>query len=518
MNRTSITLDPGAGGYVTEFEYTHGYYAELNPARIRLALLTAGLASPSFETACELGYGQGVSLNVHAAGSSTRWWGTDFNPAQAASARDLARTSRNGAELADQSFAEFAARTDLPDFDFIGLHGIWSWVSEENRAVISDFIRRKLRVGGVAYVSYNTQPGWAAFAPVRHLMSQHAEVIGAAGQGLLSRVDAAIGFVERLVATDPAFMRAHPQIRQRIESIKGQNRRYVAHEYFNQHWTPMHFATVAERLAAARLTHACSANFFERLDWLNLTPAQTDFLAEIPDAHFRESVRDFMTNQQFRRDYWVKGPRRLSTYDRNEALRETRVVLMVPRSVVPLKVGGALGQASMNPAVYEPILQCLSDQKAHRIVEIEQEVAAAGVTLAQVIEAVMTLVGAGHLAPAQSESEVNAGTAPAAALNEALCRQARGSSEISVLASPLIGGAVAVSRFSQLFLQARSQGHTEPGQWAREVQSVLEAQGQKLLRNGVALDPGEPTLALLTEQAAQFAESELKVLQGLGVG
>jgi len=184
---------------------------------------------------------------------------------------------------------------------------------------------------------------------------------------------------------------------------------------------------------------------------------------------------------------------------------------------VPLKVGGALGQASMNPAVYEPILQYLSDQKAHRIAEVEQEVAAAGVTFAQVIEAVMTLVGTGHLAPAQTESEVNAAAAPAAALNEALCRQARGSSEISVLASPLIGGAVAVNRFSQLFLQARRQGYTEPVQWAREVQVILAAQGQKLLRNGVALEPGEPTLALLTEQATQFASSDLRVLQELGV-
>ena len=522
MKQAPLSLDTGSvqhgDGYVTDFEYTHGYYAELNPTRIRLALLMAGFAPPSFENACELGYGQGVSLNVHAAASGAQWWGTDFNPAQAASAWALARSSGNGAQVADQSFAEFAARTDLPDFDFIGLHGIWSWVSDDNRAVISDFIRRKLRVGGVAYVSYNTQPGWAAFAPVRHLMAQHAEVIGAAGQGLLSRVDEAIGFVERLAATDPAFMRAHPQIRQRMEGIKGQNRRYVAHEYFNQHWTPMHFATVAERLASARMTHACSANFLERLDWLNLTPAQSDFLAEIPDAHFRESVRDFMTNQQFRRDYWIKGPRRLNAYDRNEALRETRVVLMVPRSAVPLKVGGALGQASMNPAVYEPILQYLSDQKAHRIAEVEQEVAAAGVTFAQVIEAVMTLAGTGHLAPAQTESEVRAAAAPAAALNEALCRQARGSSEISVLASPLIGGAVAVNRFSQLFLHARNQGHAEPVQWAREVQSILEAQGQKLLRDGVALDPGEPTLALLTEQAAQFAENDLVVLQGLGVG
>ena len=65
------------------------------------------------------------------------------------------------ANLSDESFEEFCRRQDLPDFDFIGLHGIWSWVSDKNRQVIVDFIRRKLKVGGVVYVSYNTQPGWA---------------------------------------------------------------------------------------------------------------------------------------------------------------------------------------------------------------------------------------------------------------------------------------------------------------------------------------------------------------------
>jgi malate synthase len=39
---------------------------------------------------------------------------------------------------------------------------------------------------------------------------------------------------------------------------------------------------------------------------------QQAFLKEIPDAHFRESARDFMVNQQFRRDYWVKGARKLA--------------------------------------------------------------------------------------------------------------------------------------------------------------------------------------------------------------
>jgi len=72
-------------GYVADIGYTFGYYQELNPLRVKLAFLNAGLAVPEFGSACELGYGQGMSANLHAAASVTSWHGTDFNPSQARS-------------------------------------------------------------------------------------------------------------------------------------------------------------------------------------------------------------------------------------------------------------------------------------------------------------------------------------------------------------------------------------------------------------------------------------------------
>lgn len=54
-------------GYVAEVGYTHGYYAELGTKRVEMALLNAGLSPPKIQTACELGFGQGLSTNIHAA-------------------------------------------------------------------------------------------------------------------------------------------------------------------------------------------------------------------------------------------------------------------------------------------------------------------------------------------------------------------------------------------------------------------------------------------------------------------
>jgi hypothetical protein len=51
-------------GYIADIGYTFGYYPELDPLRARLALLDAGLVAPTFRTACELGFGQGLSANI----------------------------------------------------------------------------------------------------------------------------------------------------------------------------------------------------------------------------------------------------------------------------------------------------------------------------------------------------------------------------------------------------------------------------------------------------------------------
>ncbi|MFN7504535.1 MAG: class I SAM-dependent methyltransferase, partial [Limnobacter sp.] len=166
-------MKSGTANALSDVDYIYGYYPELNPLRVQLALLRRGLRWPSIGTACELGFGQGLAANLHAAASTVTWWGTDFNPAQAAFAQDLATASGVNANFSDDAFVDFVKRPDLPQFDYICLHGIWSWISDENRNAIVDFVRRKLRVGGVLYVSYNTLPGWAGFSPIRHLMVEH---------------------------------------------------------------------------------------------------------------------------------------------------------------------------------------------------------------------------------------------------------------------------------------------------------------------------------------------------------
>lgn len=500
-------------GYVADIGYTYGYYTELNPQRIALAFLNAGLAVPAVGTACELGFGQGISVNLHAAASPIQWWGTDFNPSQAAFAQELAGHG-GSPRLFDQAFDEFCARADLPEFDCIGLHGIWSWVSDDNRHVIVDFIRRKLKVGGVLYVSYNTMPGWAAFAPLRDLLTGHSEVMGTPGQGIVHRIESALGFAEQLMAANPAYARANPQVPQRIQQIKAQNRNYLAHEYFNRDWLPMSFDRMARWLQPAKLDFACSAHYLDHIDALNLSAPQQALVQQIPDPQFRQTVRDFCVNQQFRKDYWVKGPRRSAGF---EALRAQQVLLARPVAEVAFKVTGSLGEATLQAEVYRPLLEFLGDHKPRALGEIEQALQGRGVNFGQVVQAVLILVSEGVLFAAQDGPAAAEARKATDQLNAHLCGKARGSGEIGFLASPVTGGGVPVGRVAQLFLLARQQGGGQARELAEVAWSALRAQGHRMIKDGQALETDEANLAELTAQAQKFLAQWLPILVALGV-
>lgn len=503
-------------GYVADIGYTYGYYAELNPQRIKLAFLNSGVAFPEVGTACELGFGQGVSINVHAAASVTRWHGTDFNPAQAGFAQELAAAAGSAAQLSDESFEVFCKRPDLPDFDYIGLHGIWSWISDENRALIADFLRRKLKVGGVLYISYNTQPGWAAMAPLRDLLTEHAELMGVPGTGIVPRIDASLAFAQKVLGTGAQFARANPQVEKRLEQIGKQPRAYLAHEYFNRDWMPMSFSRMQGWLSGAKLSYVCSAHYLDHIDAINLSAEQQQMLAEIPDRNFRETVRDFFVNQQFRRDYWVRGARTLAPFERNEQIRMQRVVMVVPASGVKLKVTGVLGEAELTADIYGPVIDLLADHQPRTLLEIEHALRER-VSFVQLVQVVMILTAQAVLQPVQDEATVTAARAPAIRLNRKLCGIARASSTVVALAAPLTGGAVAASRIEQLFLLARDIGLAEPEAWADYVQALLVQQGHQLLKEGKPLASQEEQLAELRIQARDFRDTRLPILRSLGV-
>lgn len=55
-------------------------------------------------------------------------------------------------------------------FDYIIVHGIYSWVPDNVKDKILEICRENLTSNGIAYISYNTYPGWKSREVARDIM------------------------------------------------------------------------------------------------------------------------------------------------------------------------------------------------------------------------------------------------------------------------------------------------------------------------------------------------------------
>jgi hypothetical protein len=500
-------------GYVSEIDYTHGFYRELTPSFLAFCMLLKGLRPPTLGTGfayCELGFGQGFSSNLIAAANPWGdFWATDFNPAHAAGAQQLAQAAGTpNVRFFDKSFGELL-ETDTPAFDLIALHGIYSWISPENRATIRDFIRRRLAFGGVVYISYNCLPGWSPAMPLRQLMIEHA---AGSTEPMATRIDKAIEFAGRIQGLNAGYFANNPGIAPRLERLKGMSRNYLAHEYFNRDWQPQYFAEVAREMTEAKLVFAASANPADHVDAVNLTTEQQEVLTGVADPMFRETVRDYFLNQQFRKDVFVKGAVRLAPQEQTELLLATRFVLTAPREDIPLKATFARGEVTLQEATYAPVLDALAKGTA----TLGQLLAMDGVRevgLPRLVQAVTVLSAMGHAAPCLPAEGEEERAVRARAFNDAVIDRARFSDQLAYLASPVTGGGVPVGRFEQLFLAAMRKGQ-DP---AKAVWDVLTPQGQRLLKDGKVIEDAEANVAELRTRAEVFRTKSVLVLKQLGI-
>ncbi len=256
-----------ADGYVTNTDYSSHFYPYLSPQAQNFAVLLSGAMPADIGGGlnyCELGCGQGYTTALLAAANPNgHFWGVDFNPSHIAGANKMqAAAGLTNVTFLEKSFAELKD-ADLPPFEFIALHGIWSWISAANREALTAFIYAKLKPGGIVYISYNALPGWAAAAPLRQLMvesQRHKTDIDAAA------VDDALSVVRRMKDMGAAFFKANPAITQDFDLLGKMPKNYIMHEYFNRDWTPFYFSDVAGEMRKAKLAFTCSSDIAEHLD------------------------------------------------------------------------------------------------------------------------------------------------------------------------------------------------------------------------------------------------------------
>lgn len=503
-------------GYTSEITYTYGYYPELSPGRIRLALLACGIDhsisdNPDY---LELGFGQGLSLNINTATNSGTYFGTDFNPGQVANAREFANSMGKPLTLLEDSFEQLSQRGDLPQFDIIALHGIWSWISHASRQAIVDLALKKLKPGGALYVSYNVTPGWSPGIPLRILMAEYAK--REANGVLVDRINSSLEFVDRVIDAGAAYFVGNPQLKQRLDQIKTQDRSYLAHEYYNADWHPMPFSQAADQLAEAKLTFAASAAILENLPAISVPAAAHELLQAIKDPVMRETTRDYFVNQQFRRDIFVKGPRYMSAHDHAKQVENERFILVGNPEKVPQNVATAVGEVALREDIYEPVVKALAASPcgSATVGELMAVKELSTLVRAQIWEAMLVLTGAGYVAPASKSTTPDEDLAASQSLNRRLLQRAESGVGVDYLAAPKLGAATVVSRIDQLFILALQANAKRPSEW---VQEMLTSQGQFLIVEGETIEDVERMRTELKKMFDDFVMNKAKLLKELGV-
>lgn len=501
-----------ADGYVVDIGYTHGFYRELTPALLQFVALLGETESADADrpfTYYELGCGNGYTTTLLAsANPHGRFIGLDFNPTHVHNARQLAReTGVDNVEFLEKSFADLAG-LDLPEADFIGLHGVWSWVSAENRRHVADFIRQRLKPAGIAYVSYNCLPGLSQVMPLQRLLAERAQ---RATGPLTARIEESVKFVQRLERAGAEFFRASPFARTRLGNIVKQDPSYLAHEYYNDHWTPFYHADVVRDLAEAKLAYCGSAQLLDNFDQFMLSAELLGLVAESPDRAAAETLKDFARNRVFRKDVFTRGAPRGNAKALDARLGGKRFALARPRGGCKLKETTPAGELTLETAIYAPLLDALARQPM-TFDELAGAPESAGRTRAQVRQALFGMSALGNVLPALPLEGEAARRESAARFNKAVLARPLGAGNV-ILASPVLGTGIALNLFDRLLLQG-------PRKHADAVEHALKAflQANAKLRKGDRpVESMAETRAMLDERAAFFLGDLLPYLHQIGV-
>lgn len=493
-------------GYVADTQYTAGFYREMAPIFMTLAGLMTGGRVPDDErpfSYCELGCGQGVGTAVMAAAAPQgRFYGIDFNPGQIDNARRLARIGGlENVEFIEASFAELLESqfATLPEFDYIALHGVYSWISDDNRRAIVNFIQKKLRPGGAVYVSYNTMPGWAAMAPSRRLMSEVA-----ARQGGRSDLRAVAGLdeLDRLKDAGARYFAANPAVAARLTKARALDKAYLAHEYLNANWNPLYVTDVMTELAAAKLTYLGSATLIENLDTIFYPEALRASTTASADAAFVELIKDFYSNKQFRRDIFTRGANRFRPKETLNKLNCLRFALTAAPEDINLSFTTIVGEIKGNENIYRPIINAL-DGPALSFAAIAALLPQ--ITAGDLFQALYLLTNANQVIPLYRASDSN--RISAWRFNSAIIEEARHGRLLPFMAIPDSGLGMPLGMTHLFVLCALGEGLHDVEEIIPRFVALLAENGIRLTQNGIQLtEPGSTEL----EAKRQIEETLLK--------
>jgi SAM-dependent methyltransferase len=493
-----------------DIPYPSGFYSYQTPALLEYVAAIGGVppsvASGRRFTYLDLGCGDGFTLNLLAAQyPDSRFIGIDLNPEHVALGTALARDGGlQNVTLIEGGFEEWR-RFDLPEFDYVVMHGVWAWISEAARASVIDLIAARLKPGGLAYVSYNAYPGWASVAPLRQFLLDYTRSMGG---DTLANVAATIRHLQDLRAKGAAYFKDNPAASGMLDDLLKKDIRYVAHEIYVPYWSPQSFAAVARQMRGASLSFVGSGALQHNYARSSVRAEFLPLLLKESDRERAELHRDYINNTFFRRDVFAKLPADAPRQDPVRLLEAipfgTTVALADIRRSAPLPEG----EMALEGEPFETLRRALAEGAKH-ISELAALPALRGAPAAGIAGAVQIMATGSQIVPF---ARVGVPPRPAEdwdiplALNRRLIAKPIGTDPYLLLVAPALGSVTLVPRDEALVLLAVTEAHDNAADWAWDHavrnKSWLHAKGVAVTSKG--------------EHDAVFARLRRAVGAGLG--
>ena len=194
-----------------------------------------------------------------------------------------------------------ASITDITEsdgkFDYIICHGVFSWVPAFVQEKILDIIAKQMTQNGVAYISYNTYPGWHMRGMIRDMMRYHSGRFNTP-QLRTQQARALLDFLSQSVKQDGNAYSV--LLKQELETLKHQADHYLYHEHLEENNEPLYFHQFASRagekglkyLGESRVGTMVTGNFGPDIE-KTLKILATDQIQA-------EQYMDFLRNRMFR--------------------------------------------------------------------------------------------------------------------------------------------------------------------------------------------------------------------------
>ncbi len=221
--------------------------------------------------------------------------GLDLSPRQIEMGqKNVAALRLANIELRDQSISDIGP--DLGTFDYIIVHGVYSWVAEDVRDKILSVCDSNLAANGVAYVSYNTYPGWHMPEALREMMLYHiASFEGPERQTGQAR--ALLNFLHQATADKS---NAYSQfLKDEVEVLAKKRDSYIFHEFLEAVNNPVYFHEFVEDAERHGLQYLGEANV-AAMSIEHFPKKIAEKLRLAKDVIRREQYMDFLLNRRFR--------------------------------------------------------------------------------------------------------------------------------------------------------------------------------------------------------------------------